>query len=486
DPLPASLVSDLCIDAGGTLWVAGDWIDYTHYDPYASYLCRWDGAEYVTFWPWHRDLPSRINSMTCAPDGEVWFGTDEGAYSFDGRDWDEYLPGERVSKVKIGPDGQVFAICYVSDYARVVKRFDGARWRTEYEPDWSGQEITDVALDSKGVLWVSCGCSYLDPPYDYAGIRSWDGENEVKYELGCEYSAIAVDDDDVVWATCGYITEIANGRVTRRWYRADLAACSAAAPLFVDSRNRKWCKGTQDKGDSYHYQPGLLCIDQDEQVRFYSTSDGLCSGEINDIDEDRYGNMWVSTERGISVLLEESSFDLGAGVLVDESIPPNLSASVSLSYLGPPTGVDVYAAIQAPSGQVFYVAPQEAEPPFPIFYEAFDGSTEFLQPGPNYDGPGSIPNTPDMKALAAPALPLADPPDGNGPTGLALFAYPVPYYANAPLPAYGSIDDLILLDATLPEQAPAGAYTFHIGLTGPSSISNLYRSASSPFEVSNE
>ncbi|HUT03211.1 MAG TPA: hypothetical protein VM163_04905, partial [bacterium] len=69
------------------------------------------------------------------------------------------------------------------------------------------------------------------------------------------------------------------------------------------------------------------------------------------------------------------------------------------------------------------------------------------------------------------------------PTGLALFAYPVPYFANVPLPAYGAIDDLVLLNTTLPEQAPAGAYTFHVGLTAPSSISNLYRTASSPFEV---
>ena len=465
--------------------MAGDWIDYTHYDPYASYLCRWDGAEYETFWPWHRDLPKKINSIASALEGEVWFGTDEGAYRFDGQQWDGYLPGRRVSKVKIGPDGQVLAVCYVSDYARVVRRFDGDRWVMEYEPDWSGQEITDVALDSKGVLWVSCGCSYLDPPYDYAGIRSWDGENEVKYELGCEYSAIAVDHDDVVWAPAfrdlnnSWMAVIENGVLRKLDYDA-LGGHNPGDPVFVDTQNRKWCHAYPALFDD-DSQPGLLCIDQDEQVQFCSTSDGLCSGGINDIDEDTYGNIWVSTERGVSVLLADGCFYLKA-----QAEPDALEARASLSYLGPPTSVDVYAAIQAPSGQIFYVAPQDAAPPFPIFYAAFDGSTEFLQTGPSYSGPGSIPNTPDMKDLAPPPLPLPDPPDGNGPTGLALFAYPVPYFANVPLPAYGAIDDLVLLNTTLPEQAPAGAYTFHIGLTGPFSIKNVYRTASCTFEVKDD
>jgi len=466
------------------VWIAGDWEDYAHDDPYASYLCRWDGAEYETLWPGQRELPDKINSIASALEGDVWFGTDEGACSFDGRQWDGYLPGERVSKVKIGPDGQVLAICYISDYARVVKRFDGARWRTEYEPDWSGQEITDVALDSKGVLWVSCGSSYEGwPPYDYAGIRSWDGEKEVKFELGCEYSAITVDHNDVVWAPAfrdgnkSWMAVIENG-VLRKLDYYDLGGRNTGVPLVVDSQNRKWCHAYPGIFDD-DSQPGLLCIDQDEQVQFYSTRDGLCSGEINDIDEDPYGNIWVSTERGISVLLADESFHLEADAESD-----TLKGCASVSYLGPPTSVDLYVAIEAPSGQVFYVAGQEAEPPFPIFYAAFDASTEFLQPGPDYDGPGSIPNTPDMKDLAPPPLPLPDPPAGNGPTGLALFAYPVPYFANVPLPAYGAIDDLVLLNTTLPDEAPAGAYTFRVGLTAPSSISNVYRSASVTFEVS--
>ncbi|HUT04131.1 MAG TPA: two-component regulator propeller domain-containing protein, partial [bacterium] len=356
------------------------------------------------------------------------------------------------------------------------------RWWSAYRPDWSAQELSDVAFDSNGVAWFSCDDRFWDQyedstPRNYAGIRSLAAGEATAYATGAGYDAIAVDQNDVVWATCGWVTEIASGSVTTL-LPSGLGGCGAEAPLFVDSQNRKWCQGMQYEADSYHYQPGLLRIDGDEQVRFYSTSDGLCSGEVNDIDEDQYGNMWVSTERGVSVLLADGCFYLKADAESDA-----LKGRASLSYLGPPTSVDVYVAVQAPSGQIFYVAPRGAAPPFPIFYVAFDGSTAFLEPGPSYSGPGSIPNTPDMKDLAPPPLPLPDPPDGEGPTGLALFAYPVPYFANVPLPAYGSIDDLVLLNTTLPNEAPAGAYTFHIGLTGPFSIKNVYRTASCPFEV---
>jgi len=492
DPVVDTKVEQLCFDADGGVWfTTHDWGSWGRRD----YLTHLGDGSFQILWPGQRELPDQINSIAAAPNGDVWFGTDEGAYRFDGQEWDGYLQGERVSKVKIGPGGQVLVICYVSEYARIIKKFEGNTWVTEYEPDWSAQEITDVALDSRGVLWVSCEGEIYEggPPYDYAGIRSWDGENVSSYSLGNAYGAIVVDHDDVVWAPDGWIYKIESGSVSRLWYD-DLGGCYAYAPIYADSGGRKWCHALHRKAD-YDYQAGLLCIDQDEQVRFYSTSDGLCSGEINDIDEDAYGNIWVSTGRGISVLLEESSFHLGAGILVDEGIPPNLSASTSVSYLGPPTNADLYVAIQAPSGQIFYVAPQGAEPAFPIFYAAFDGSTEFLQPGPDYDGPGSIPNTPDMKDLAPPPLPLPDP------TGLALFAYPVPYFANVPLPAYSAIDDLILLNTTLPEAAPTGTYTFHllnttlpeaaptgtytfhVGITAPSSISNVYRTASTTFEV---
>ncbi|HUT02440.1 MAG TPA: two-component regulator propeller domain-containing protein, partial [bacterium] len=161
EPLPASSVSDLCIDSGQAVWVAGDWEDYAHDDPYASYLCRWDRVKYETFWPWHRELPNKINSIAPTPDGDVWFGTDEGLYVFDGEEWRQ-VNDASITKVKIAPDGQVWIIWSVSQYERRAQRFDGTRWWSAYRPDWSAQELSDVAFDSNGVAWFSCDDRFWD------------------------------------------------------------------------------------------------------------------------------------------------------------------------------------------------------------------------------------------------------------------------------------------------------------------------------------
>jgi len=454
DPVVDTKVEQLCIDAAGGAWfTTHDWGSWGRRD----YLTHLRDGNFDIFWPGQRELPNMIHSIAAAPNGDVWFGTEEGLYMFDGEQWHCHSEAS-VTKVKIAPDGDVWIIWKVSQYERRAQRFDGTTWWNAYRPDWWAQELSDIAFDSNGVVWFSCEDALFDTVDDdtwdgYGGIRSWDGESRA-YATGVGYDAIAVDQNDVVWATYGRLARIENGRdEIVPWEQ--VGNCFTYGPLLIDSQGRKWSDADQRIG-IYDSRPGLLCIDGDDQVRFYSTSDGLCSGEINDIDEDAYGNIWVSTGRGISVLLEESCFELGAGILVDEGVPPNLDGSLSLSYLGPATNADLYVALQAPSGQIFYIAPQEAEPPFPIFYAAFDGSTEFLQPGPDYDGPGSIPNTPDMKDLAPPPVPLPDPPDGQGPTGLALFAYPVPYFANVPLPAYSAIDDLVLLNTTIPENAPTG------------------------------
>ncbi|HUT04454.1 MAG TPA: hypothetical protein VM163_11240 [bacterium] len=227
----------------------------------------------------------------------------------------------------------------------------------------------------------------------------------------------------------------------------------------------------------------VIAVYNGEEWRGFTCPESFAQSSTAITGVDWLGNYWF----GLNVLVPEENFVLAPEALIaNRENDAALELTVSIIYRAHPVDADIYVGIQAPSGQVFYIAGQEAAPPFPIFYAAFDGSTEFLQPGPSYTGPGSIPNTPDMKDLAPPPLPLPDPPDGQGPTGLALFAYPVPYFANVPLPAYGAIADLVLLNTTLPNEAPAGAYTFYIGLTAPSSISNVYRSASSPFEVSNE
>ncbi|HUT04030.1 MAG TPA: hypothetical protein VM163_09090 [bacterium] len=426
---------------------------------------------------------------------------------------DGYLactPPHGLRDIAFGPDGTVYVACV----GYLYKIRDGEV--TADELPWCNGLVRDVAVGSDGTVYLAFGAG--NTPFDFKGgiySNSGEGWNNIPVSVdhplppkeGWPIWGVALDDSGRLWADVAgslAVFERSHWHVIEHDGETIFGSPGVHGPLTFDSHGDLWFFGfVYDQGYGGDPTRWGLCRFDGSRFTVWSQDDGILpdlldykdnlSNRAGAVSEDQYGNIWAAGE-GVSLLLAEESLVLGPSALCSEAprakmmsqVGSQLRLSTGFRYMAPSTSVDLYVALQAPSGQLFYVAPQEAAPPFPIFYAAFDGSTEFLQPGPSYTGPGSIPNTPDMKDLAPPPLPLPDPPDGNGPTGLALFAYPVPYYANVPLPAYGAIADLVLLNTTLPEQAPAGAYTFHVGLTGPFSIRNVYRSASCPFEVSAE
>jgi len=470
--IPANNVDGLKFDDRGDLWgiVAEDF--YTD-----SVLWRLSGDQ-SSFW-----LPPVWDGHwggLCIDNDTKWIGVayDRYFWRFEGGEWEqiwlaEGLPGMEYD-MEVDSQGRLWFIVFHSDNTGVVGMLKDGEFRA-FKPPWLHSALTDIAVDADDIVWIPA--RYISTTVQRRDgavfiCTETDGLTQLDTERWVGPGAVCVSEDNTKWFRALHLLSYseASGWEKRA---APWDPVWNSEPLF----NQHYCSAQAPDGKLWFSERGQLWSFDPATSDWVWLPIELFDECPSDLAIDAYGNVWIG-QWGISVLLADESLLLEADAESDA-----LKGRASLSYLGPPTNVDLYVAIQAPSGQVFYVAGQEAAPPFPIFYAAFAGSTEFLQPGPSYSGPGSIPNTPDMKDLAAPPLPLPDPPDGNGPTGLALFAYPVPYYANVPLPAYGAIADLILLNTTLPDEAPAGAYTFHIGLTGPFSIRNVYRSASVTFEV---
>jgi len=420
-------------------------------------------------------------------DAGIWRYVDGTAQRFDD---DDGLLLDGCWDLEVDSEGCVWAAGsddqWPGPYRQYLSWFDGSTWHNRDDlpgmNDWWFYDYNDLAMDLDDSVW--CAVAHIEWDVFWDGwTYHWDGENLEYFCKGYRFGAVDIAPDGTKW-----FFKLPHARAFE-WHRALLSYDGTdwvwkwddelgldgdiSLPLYVDRHGMVWTGFESSAGNGLHrYDPV-----EDESITF-SVEDGLGSESVYGMFMDADNNLWVDGYSAVSILLADGNIELCAKTDEAQYSPgETMTASLSWLFNGPSVPADLYVAIQAPSGQIFYVAGQEAEPPFPIFYAAFDGSTEFLQPGPDYDGPGSIPNTPDMKDLAPPPLPLPDP------TGLALFAYPVPYFANVPLPAYSAIDDLVLLNTTLPEAAPSGTYTFHVGITAPSSISNLYRTAQATFEV---
>ncbi|MBN2208667.1 MAG: hypothetical protein JW759_05190 [Candidatus Coatesbacteria bacterium] len=438
-------------------------------------------------------------SGSSGDDGGIWRYSDGAAQFFND---DDGLLLDDCWDLEIDSKGVVWAVGSAPGYPysrQYISWFDGSKWKNCDDlvgmNDYWDYNYYDLAIDLDDSVW--CAVGFREAETTAGGWACHWTRSEVTYyvppvtgRFGPRLGAVAVAPDGTkwflkLWQDPGYGDDPRTGLVRFDgsdwvWKWDDEFRAAVNPPLYVDHFGKLWMSF------SVGQDSGLLLYDPEtDTYRKYGVADGLGSTHVALVLMDADENVWINGDGAVSILFADGNIELRAGTNEGHySAGQTMAGSLSWLYRGPSMPADLYTAIQIPSGQVFYVAPQGAEPAFPIFYAAFDGSTEFLKPGPSYEGPGSMPNTPDMKDLASPALPLPDPPAGQGPTGLALFAYPVPYFANVPLPAYSSIEDLVLLSTTLPETAPTGTYTFHLGVTAPSSISNVYRTAAAAFEVS--
>ncbi len=509
--LPWEETDILKIDDEGSIWLGGG----EAYSSQTDFLWRIGrGGRCDSFPPPAASLlrlgPARLGESFVF----AWAGSDEyGLAVLDGdtwqtrTDWDG-ISLDNIKQIEADAFGRVWLRRDLGAYqpTALVCIWPEANWAGEYRPSGNPFDISTIAIDREDdCIWLSFeGREQCYGYGQYGGFQKLSARGIERILENAPRSYVGVDARNMKWLRewTGTSTrfELFDGQ---NWH--DMPALPWANLRMVDGRGGRVVEHTGDFVALLYDHEKWAALDDPSAattcstIAVYSGEEwrGLtCPESLNPENPPRYtwcsipitgvdwlGNYWL----GLGVLVPPENFVLAPKALI--GAPENdeaLQLRMSIGYQAHPHKADLYAALQAPSGQVFYVAGHGAEPPFPIFYAAFDGSTEFLQPGPDYDGPGSIPNTPDMKDLAPPPLPLPDPPDGNGPTGLALFAYPVPYFANVPLPAYGSIENLVLLNTELPEEAPTGTYTFHVGMTAPSSISNLYRTAQTTFEVTEQ
>ena len=262
-----------------------------------SGLVRFDGVQFVPFHPRANDtIPSAgVRALKAGRDGTLWIVWETGSVSHlvDGRltsyGVKDGLPP--VFQVAESSHGEIVAGTEVG-----LARLTNGRWK-DVASEWgfTGTEARALWFDRNDVLWVEtrdrvvyrpAGGRFLDPGWPL---------KRVAYQA--EFAQAA---DGTIW-----FAEMARSVHTLRQV-GDTAPVSevkvGAYSLTIDRKGSLWI-GTRGDGLRRVRDPssirGVAVAQFGPEAEQFTERDGLLSNVIWDLLEDKEGNIWVASDRGL-------------------------------------------------------------------------------------------------------------------------------------------------------------------------------------------
>ncbi|MDH3208579.1 MAG: PAS domain S-box protein, partial [Gemmatimonadota bacterium] len=308
-----------------------------------------------------------VTSFAEGPDGSIWVGTQRGLNKFDpgSRRFEHYrhaesepasLSDDRVMSLLVDSRGVLWA----GTLSGGLNRFDSSTETFEryvHDPadptTISGNAVTSIVEDHEGSIWVGVyreGLNRLDRETEvFTRFRHVDADPS---SLSSDrVTSIHEDGDGALWIATEDrgINRLDRDREAFIRYRhdpQDPRSLSGDDAFLVtgDEADNLWI-GTRTSGLNLWR---LADRRQDHPVfRRYSTADGLANPQVLAMVDDGHGDLWVTTNRGLSRLnLESDSFvnyDASDGLQSDEF---NFAAAVRASdgqlYLGGINGFNAF------------------------------------------------------------------------------------------------------------------------------------------------
>lgn len=327
-------------------------------------------------WTETSGAPAPVRAIAQGQNGFLWLATGEGLYRFDGLQFErieaqdnarkddlpsallvtkngdvwtnfetshrfavyrngalDILKGppapSRIVEMVEGRDGAIWAL--TANFDAEVLRFRDGKWKTfnaaEGLPKSSAANLL-VADD--GTVWIACG---------NAIARLAPGAERFEVYRSSPLGMLAQDPQGRIWFTGSagsYPITGPGGRgapVSLRTPDGTGDADVRAPPLF-DHHGNLWI-GTHYRGVQLLATPAATLENGDgEASASFTRHDGLSSNVINQLLEDREGNIWVATERGLdklrpATLVEEP--DLQSPAVFGDKL---LAASDGSVYIG--------------------------------------------------------------------------------------------------------------------------------------------------------
>jgi ligand-binding sensor domain-containing protein len=205
---------------------------------------------------------------------------------------------------------------------------------------WAGMRL--AGRDSKNRLWFGCwwaGDQHWSAD-SVAGVcrfspadSTWRFYNWGNYSPMNVIGALAIDAYDRVWV-CHFNQEVVSAIDTT----GELITIASSAPLFnargiaFDSQNRVWIAS---RGG------GLIMIDHkntltntaDDQLRIFTTADGLPSLEVTSVSVDPQDRVWFGTDKGLG-LFDADRFHLYTGSNTNNGLSADYVIRVKTDHWG--------------------------------------------------------------------------------------------------------------------------------------------------------
>jgi signal transduction histidine kinase/ligand-binding sensor domain-containing protein len=303
-------------------------------------LFQFDGIRFVKWTPpaGSQFTPLRINVLLGSSDGSLWIGTDSGLARWKDRKLiTEMGSTGRVTSIIQRRNGEIwFSRILYHDYDATgpVCRVDGAQSQCFAQAEGIPvRDANSLVEDPAGNLWFG----------NPSTVVRWNGKFSrtfnppaLKGNQSDGINGITPTADGSTWVGFAIkgrgigLQQIVND-VPKPFVTAELDSSNIAVrALFLDKRNSLWI-GTESQG--------IIRIRAGTVDRFRSV-DGLSSDFVTGFQEDREGNLWVTTSRGMDCFrdLRVTSYTTREGLPNDE-VDSVLASRDGTIWVGGPGGL---------------------------------------------------------------------------------------------------------------------------------------------------
>ena len=280
-------ITSIILGKEGGLW----------FSPWGKGVCRYDGGP-ITCFSAEEELASNVVFGLLEDRlGHLWVGTLRGLSQYDGQTWTTFTPAEGLAHQSVMSafedrngdlwfgTGMVAQTWGISG-GNGVSRFVGEEFATfTTEEGMAADQVMALAEDSRGNIWFGT----------WGGASWYDGqEMKTLEEFQESVFSIVGDSRGNMWIG-------SNGRGAFRYDGKTLEHFTSESGLphrvinqiLEDREGNLWFVGSPENEDGVSRYDGQVFVTLD-------TTNGLLDNRVVSIAQDREGNLWFGAQRGIS------------------------------------------------------------------------------------------------------------------------------------------------------------------------------------------